>query len=361
MSSDDVRVLFLTRYGPLGASSRVRLLQFLPLLEAAGIRATVSPLLPDDYLRRLYAGGGVDRKRVAAWYAGRMRMLAGARRFDVVWIEKELFPWLPAWAESILSTLGVPYVVDYDDAIFHQYELHRSALVRRGLGRKIDAVMRHAALVTAGNEYLAERARGAGAARVEVLPSVVDTTRYALEAGPRGSAPFTIGWIGSPSTAEYLRAVAPALAEVCADGGCRFVTVGAGLSGLDGVPLEARSWAEDREVADIQEFDVGIMPLPDGPWELGKCGFKLIQYMACGVPVVASPVGANRTIVRVGETGYLANSLPEWVASLRTLRDDPARAREMGLRGRGDAEGIYSIAAVGPRLAELLRQLAGRS
>ena len=132
------------------------------------------------------------------------RILAG-RSFDLLWIEKELFPWFPAWTETALAGLGTPYVVDYDDAVFHRYNLHRSRLVRSVLGKSIDTVMRRAHSVVVGNDYLADHARSAGAGRVEYLPSVVDIDRYSPR-DKRGGQ-FRIGWIGSPVTAPYLELI----------------------------------------------------------------------------------------------------------------------------------------------------------
>jgi glycosyltransferase involved in cell wall biosynthesis len=282
-----------------------------------------------------------------------------AGRYDLVWMEKELLPFTPDWLERILHAIGVPVVVDYDDAIFHRYDQHRSSLVRSTLGRKIDRVMASATLVIAGNAYLAERARAAGAAEVEILPTVIDLEKYP---GPRWTerTPVTVGWIGSPSTQEYLRHIGPALARFCEETGGRVQAIGVEERfQLEGVPLEAVPWSKETELAALQALDVGIMPLADSPWERGKCGFKLIQYMACGLPVVASPVGANREIVIDGETGALAATQDEWVSALKSLAGDAARRRRMGEAGRARVVSGYSLQAVAPRLAALLRRAAG--
>jgi glycosyltransferase involved in cell wall biosynthesis len=271
-----MRVLLLSRYGRLGASSRVRYYQFLPGLAEHGVEVDVSAFFDDGYLQRLYDRLPLQPTHLAAAYARRLLVMLRARRYDLLWIEKEILPWLPAGLERVLRWLRVPYIVDYDDATFHAYDLHRSRLVRAALGEKIDAVMRNAVLVTAGNAYLAERARRAGACRVEVVPTVVDMDSYAPR-GERIDGSFAIGWIGSPSTAKYLRIVAPSLAEVCRAGGARLVVVGAQDPGLAGVPVEIRPWSEGGETEEIRRFDVGIMPLENGPWEWGKCGYKLVQ------------------------------------------------------------------------------------
>lgn len=352
-----MKVLLSSRYARLGASSRLRSYQYLPFLQKQGIDVEVAPLLDDNYIKDLYSGKGRRKIGILRAYLRRAERLIGARHFDLIWIEKELFPFLPAWGEAMLAALGVPYVVDYDDAIFHNYDLHLNRLVRFCLGTKIDQVMKRAAVVVVGNEYLGDRARRAGAKRVEYLPTVVDLERYQVSLKPR-EAPFTIGWIGSPATAGYIQLVQPALSEVCKNGKARVVLVGSGPVELEDVPVEVRPWTEDSEVAAVQSFDVGIMPLPDEPWERGKCGYKLIQYMACGRPVIASPVGVNRQIVEHGVNGFLASATADWVTALNELRDNPPLREAMGRAGRSKVEKQYCVQVTAPRLAELLRSAA---
>ena len=349
-----MNLLALTRYEALGASSRVRFFQFLPALEAAGLRVTVAPFLGDEYLKQLYGGQGRGAAPILAAYGRRLTQLLAARNYDLLWIEKELLPWLPASVEILLSRMGTRLVVDYDDATFHNYDANSRAVVRRLLGKKIDRVMRAATVVTVGNEYLAARAQSAGAKRIEYLPSVVESARYS--AAPKLSdGIFTIGWMGSPYTAQYLEAVSPALRAVCADGRARVLLVGAKENDVSGLPVEVRKWSEATEARDVQDFDAGIMPLPDAPFERGKCGYKLIQYMASGRPVVATPLGVNAKIVEPGVTGFLATTTEEWIAALTTLRDDAELRRRMGQAGRGKQEREYSLESAAPRLIEILR------
>jgi glycosyltransferase involved in cell wall biosynthesis len=350
-----MRILLLSRYGSLGASSRVRYLQYLPYFHSQGAEVTVVPLFSDDYLRALYEGGS-RRGEVLRGYFRRLRALLGASRFDVVIVEKELFPFLPAVAERLLRFLGVRYVVDYDDALFHRYDRHASALVRGLLGRKIDTVMRHAAIVVAGNQYLAERARQAGAPRVEVIPTVVDTQRYQPLAREVNETPV-VGWIGTPKSSRYLKTLIPVFEALQEKMPVRFVAVGARPEDFEGTPVEVWRWSEETEVASIQQFDIGIMPLEDSPWERGKCGYKLIQYMACGLPVVASPVGVNMKIVAPGENGLLADTPDEWERELWDLLHVDKLARQsMGAAGRKLVEEKYSVEAQAPRLWGALQE-----
>ena len=355
-----MRILLLARYSRRGASSRIRCYQYLDFLQNAGIEVTEAPLLDDRYLERLYAGHPPRLTSLVAAYWRRIAALRRRRRFDLIWTQYELLPWLPDVVEAGLAGSATPIVVDYDDAQFHRYDQHANPIVRRILGRKLDRVMRRAAVVVVGNRYLAERAVAAGARDVRVLPSAVDLARYGQVEVPSRRDVFTIGWIGSPTTAPYLRAVSGALQEVADRIPTRIVLVGAGPVALPGLRVELRPWSEATEVAELRTFDVGIMPLTDGTWERGKCGFKLIQYMAVGRPVVASPVGFNTELVQPGQTGLLAASRDEWREALLSLAASPGAATCMGLAGRTLVEAEYSTQAVAPRLIEALAAAGSR-
>jgi glycosyltransferase involved in cell wall biosynthesis len=353
-----VKVLFLTKHSRAGASSRYRTFQYLPWYEQAGIECRVSSLFDEGYLAHRYRAGTGRVIDIASAFLRRVAALAKAHRFDLVVVEKEVIPYFPALPERLLRWSGVPYVVDYDDALFHQYDLHPRPWIRGLLGRKIASVMCGARLVTAGNHYLAEYARGAGARSIEVIPTVIDLGRYPPADRAARPTEFRIGWIGSPSTAKYLQHAASALAQVCANGQARVQLIGAGDVSLPGVPLDVLPWAGDTELELLRRCDVGIMPLPDTPWERGKCGFKLIQYMAAGLPVVASPVGANEAIVDEGVNGYFARNHHDWVSALERLRDAPELRQTFAQAGREKVERHYCLQVTGPRMVSLLREAA---
>lgn len=353
------KVLMLTKYGRLGASSRMRSFQYLPWLEEAGFEVRIESLLSDDLLRVRYVEG---RHRIIALigaYFNRLRALMSRHRFDLLWIEKEALPWWPLWFELAMLR-KVPYVLDYDDAIFHNYDQHKSSLVRRFFGRRLDGLMAQAALVVGGNNYLLQRACDAGAVRTEFLPTVIDLRHYQLHAAARGDETSyddklpRIVWIGSPSTVSYLRLLAAPLQSLSKSHPFVLRIIGGGEINLPGVQTEILPWSEDSEFEDISKADVGIMPLKDSFWERGKCGYKIIQYMASGLPVVASGVGVNLEIVREGENGYIANSDSEWIAALGKLLEDPLLRMKMGRTGRRRVEEDYCIQKTAPRVVELL-------
>jgi glycosyltransferase involved in cell wall biosynthesis len=348
-----MKILLLSYYGYLGASSRYRCYQYLPYLKQKGFEITVAPLLKDDYIKSRYSGQRISILSLIQAYVQRISQLFQSNKYDLIWIQKELFSWLPNWFELMFLKSEVPYVFDYDDAVFHRYDQHHSSIVRRLLGDKIDKIMSRASLVIAGNDYLANRAEKAGAKWIEILPTVVDLERYPLSSAPNNDI-FTIGWIGFPlKSYDYLKTIEPALRVICQKDKVRVIAIGAAAMELDGIPLEIRPWSQDTEVQEIQKFDVGIMPLTDTPLERGKCGFKLIQYMASARPVIGSPVGINSKIIVQGVNGFQASSIKEWIDAFDKLRNDSHLRKQMGQVGREMVENYYSLQVTAPKLADL--------
>ena len=338
----------------MGASSRLRSYQYLPILKECGFEIDVAPLLNDSYLKDLYAGRNKNKANLINRYFHRFSKVISCHKYDLLWIEKELFPWLPSWVEEFLAGLGVKYIVDYDDAVFHRYDLLENNLQKKIIGQKIDRIMQGAALVIAGNDYLAKRAVMAGAKRVERIPTVIDLDRYSIDNLFQNEI-FKIGWIGSPVTAKYLYHIKDALAAMCNNNKTRLVTIGAGPLQIKNVLMKDHPWSEETEVDSIGNFDVGIMPLPEEPWTLGKCGYKLIQYMACGKPVVASAVGANIEIIDHGENGFLVESEEDWVKALTLLSEDKELRKKMGRHGRKKVEAAYCLQVTSSKLITLLK------
>jgi glycosyltransferase involved in cell wall biosynthesis len=354
--SSECRVLVLARYDRLGASSRVRFLQLLPHLAGLGITADVQPLLGDNYVRQLYAGERIAFAAAVRSYLCRIQALCSRNRYDVIWVEKEALPWIPAWIEAGFFGRS-PYVVDLDDAWYLRYQQHPSRIVRMLMAKKIDCVMRRSAGVIAGNKYLAERARRAGTQNVKIIPSAVDLQRYAaVEKSRRESnAPFVIGWIGTPITARYLSQFAPVLRGLAKRHSTRLHIIGASRPReFEDLPVQEISWSESTEINEIAKCDVGIMPLDNDAWSYGKCAYKLLQFMAAGKPVVASAVGANVEVVQHGDNGLLVNSTAEWISALAVLAADADLRERMGKAGRRTVELKYSLDKIAPEIAATL-------
>lgn len=306
-----------------------------------------------------YRMGRYRTRDLIVRYGARVCQLLQKGAFDLVMIQSEALPWLPAWVERILLA-GKPFVVDYDDATFHTYDTHRSSVVRALLGHRIDVMMRSAELVIAGNGYIATRALASGARRVEILPTVVDVVRYkgSAQRFARGLERILLVWCGQPTSVRYLSAVAAAIQHAARRIPLGLRVIGASDVDIPGVHVERCAWSEESEAELIAGAHIGIMPLPDAPWERGKCGYKLIQYMACGLPVLASPVGANTEVVTDGLNGFLCATPEDWSARICLLAADPALRARLGAAGRAVVEQRYSLDSATPKLASWLRASA---
>lgn len=348
-----INLLILSRYDRKGASSRYRLMQYIPYLEKNGFKCDLSAFFDEEYLYNRY-GSNKWRLSTLGYFIQRFKKLMKVRQYDLIFIEKEIFPFLPAWAEMILKKMGIPYAVDYDDAIFHRYDLHQYKILRRLLGGKVKSVIKYSDLVTAGNQYLSDYAKEVGAKSLELIPTVVDLDSYD-EVNVKKSDVFTIVWIGSPTTARYVAGIEDALAEICKEGEAQLIMIG-GKIRLNNVSTKYIEWSEETEIEYLKSADVGIMPLPDEPWERGKCGFKLIQYMASKLPVIASPVGVNCQIVEQDVNGYLVEGTKSWITALNKLKNDKNLRLEMGLHGWDKVNSKYCLKYSAPILAKALKE-----
>ncbi len=319
--------------GPV-ARHRVRALE--PELRAAGLDEISYAAVPD---------------RLAA----RIALFRGLREADAVLLVRKLFTWAELRA---LRAAARRLVYDFDDAVMFR-DPFRGRPVSHVRRRRFRHTVRSADLVLAGNEYLLALADDdAPKTRKLLAPTPIDTDRFTPGASPH--AGFRVGWIGSRATRAYLDVVAPALREVALAKPETTIAVMADAppSQLDGLPVEFTRWSEAGEVPFLRSLDVGLMPLTDDPFSRGKCGFKLLQYMACGVPAVASPVGVNAAICDGGRTGSLAATPDDWAPAILRVADDPAAARARAAAARVSVVERWSARVLGPRCATALAECA---
>ena len=332
-----MRILILPRYTLKGASSRYRFWQYVPRLRRAGHEVEIKPLLDEGYLVERYHTGRRGWRWLAAGYAARFLDTLRAGRYDAVLCEQEIFPFLPAAAEMIVSRLASRLILDYDDAAHCKYD--RRLMLRQKIGR----LMAAAETVVVGNTHLADYA-GQFTPHVVVIPTVVDLAAYPNRQDAPPSSTIRIAWIGTPMTASFLHPLIPDLTRLQKRHpsiGFRFI--GAGELSTNGLRAESQEWSVTTEAQLLAECDIGIMPLPDTEFTRGKCGLKLIQYMACGLPVVASPVGANREIVEENRNGFLAASAREWFEKLEVLVEDADLRKRLGESGRARVAAQYTL------------------
>lgn len=350
-----MRVIYLTKYSRNGASSRLRSFQYFPFIEKEGIDVTVKPFFDEDYLKLLYGKKKISKLKIANYYLKRFLVLFSFYKYDKIIIEKELFPYFFSWFERILFFLNINYIVDYDDAIFHNYDLSNNKLIQYFLKNKIGDVMKFSNCVLVGNDYLAEKAKLSGAKKIIHFPTVIDINKYKLKDYAITNDKIIIGWIGSPSTFKYvknLKNVFANLKDVCP---FEIHIIGASEEFVFNGLAHYYKWSELEEVAIISKFDIGIMPLENTPWELGKCAYKLVQYMGCGLPVVASSIGMNTEIINEGENGFLVENEMEWIEKLTLLLKDANLRKQLGRNGRKKIEQEYDIQRNIQKLIPLLK------
>ena len=351
-----MRILILPRYEINGPSSRYRFFQYIPYLKEQGWEITIKPLLGANYVKHLYEKTPFPLVEIVLGYFKRIFLLLRKGKYDIIWVEQEAFPWIPSFIEKPLIRSNTKLIADYDDAFFHRYDLHKFLLVKYMLGKKIDMVMSTANLVLAGNEYLSDRAKENNSQSIEIFPTVVDTDKFVNKGAPEKNY-FTIGWIGSPSTKKYLFKIEEALKEIYNLGKVKITLVGAGDLKFKDFQTDNIDWNEQTEVEEISKFDVGIMPLVDGPFERGKCGLKLIQYLSCGVPVIGSPVGVNNQIIQHGINGFKADTVKDWTKYLRIMKEDSDLRKKMGIEGRKFIVQNYSLKHNASKLISLLESI----
>jgi len=345
-----LRILFLTLYPESAASPRYRVLQFLPYLKSNRFDCTVASALSQDQYDRLKQPDIRAVRYHITETRNRVKQILTSNQYDIVFVQKAVMSAYLRGMVALLHMRTQTLVVDLDDAV-HFRPPHPLRGMARMIEdrRQLEKLIRKADLVLAGNDWLRDAA-AQWSDHAVTFPTVVDTDRYSPANANEG--PFQIGWIGGPSTFEYvldLREVLEPIADQT-----RFIGAPAAQVGWPGSTVQP--WTERDEVDSIQEFSVGIMPLRKDDWARGKCGLKALQYMACGVPCIATPWGAAANIIDHNVNGLLADTPDEWRAAINQLRDAGERQR-LGDAGRATVEAHYSLKSAAPALADHLRSL----
>jgi glycosyltransferase involved in cell wall biosynthesis len=341
-----VKVLFFVQ-GENVPSSRFRAFQLLPALREAGVQCealATNPSLHGDWKNKKIPQPFKEIFR--PWsVVERLRQLPSAKDYDLVVIQKPLIRYGSIYLEKKLSQ-EIPCIYDLDDALFHNLG---------GLcGFQLKRIMPWMSHLVAGNQYIADYFQAPH--KTSIIPTVVDTDRYALRPYPTGE--FRLCWTGLASNIPELQIILPALKNVLKNTNGKLILVSNAtkpVRWLSDLPVEYVRWSPETEVKALESAHVGLMPLRDTPYNRGKCGFKLIQYMARGIPVVTHPVGANKSIVRHGVDGYWANTLQEWEKHLLSFYEEPQTAKEMGQNAREQILQHFSLKSVVPKWLQVFQ------
>lgn len=363
-----MKVLALASYPTQAAATRYRLEQFVAPLSKRDITLTIRPFLDADLFGKLYQRGALPRTAIGLTKAALLRpaVALAARRADVVLIQREAMIFGPPVIEWLIArVLKRPMVLDLDDATYVAYSSPTYGALGQALKwfSKTDDLIRWSKIVTCGNRSIAEYVSSKGA-RASIIPTVVDTDVFKPDPTRAETVRPVLGWIGTHSTFPYLESIFPILSELARtyEFTLRIVGSGRGQVTVPGVEVENLIWNLEREVRDFQSIDIGLYPIDaslySGKWAAGKSGFKAIQYMAVGVPYVATPVGASAEIGEVGITHFCASTGPEWAGAIETLLKDPQKRREMGAAGRAHSLENYRLETHAEMLASALRDAA---
>jgi len=352
-----MKVLFITPYPIEGASSRYRIYQYLHLLEINDIKTKVRPFISSKLQNVIYK----KNKLLISFYLllssiNRIIDVFRCFNYDIVFIHREAFPFGPNIIERIFKLIGKKIILDFDDAIFLPYAKKSRFALRITPKDRTISLIKLADHIIVGNNYLCDFVKPINN-NVSLLPTPIDTDKFTLKISRENIT--TIGWVGSFSTSEYINEVEQAIKYLSSKYNIKFRIVGSGRNiSIPGVNVENIEWSLKNEVIDFQKINIGIYPLPNDLWARGKCGFKAIQYMSCGVPVVASPIGVNKEIIKDGFNGFLAETQEDWIKKIELLINDKELRTRIGKEGRRTVEEKYSVSANFPKLLQILKSLS---
>jgi glycosyltransferase involved in cell wall biosynthesis len=346
-----MRVLCLTSFPVEAAATRFRVAQFIKPLAERGINLEISSFFDSKQFAQFYSTSSLKIPfQLIKPLAKRVKEIFEAQSYDLLFVQREAMFFGPEIFERLIAAAGrLPLVLDLDDATYTKYvspRFGRLTTIFKFFG-KTDRLIRKAEYVICGNRFIAEYVTAKGA-KAEIVPTVVDTEIF--RPSEKQNKPLVIGWIGTHSTYPSLQKLFPVLSKLALKHNFRLRIVGAGCDNIQipGVEVENLRWSLEREVSDFSSLDIGLYPIfptsnASQDWIQGKSGFKAVQYMACGVPFVMSPVGVTAEMGKQGETHFNAESDEDWYNSLDLLLSDSKLRQRMGEKGRLYALQHYTI------------------
>ncbi len=330
---------------------RLKYEQYFDHWRKNGFDITVSSFMTVRMQKIVYGKGRFAEKVFwTFWgYVRRFFDLFRIRRYDIVYSFLWVTPFGPPIFESLVSALSRKLVFDIDDLVYMKNEKADKWYSRLFKGRnKPIYLMKKADHIITCTPYLDEFARKFNP-RTTDISSTINTATYQPVNKYQNNGKIALGWSGSHSTIRYLRILHPILKELGKEVDFKLIVMGDASFSLEGVEVEAYGWSEENEIPVLEKMDIGLYPLPlDEEWVYGKSGLKALQYMAMGLPVVATAIGANFRVIDEGKTGFLVTKPEEWLERLKLLVKDAALRREFGTKGREKVEKSYSVRANEP-------------
>ena len=341
-----MNIIFLTLYTRKGASSRIRVLQFIPSLEREGINCKVVPLFnleKNQLIQKIIA------------LPKRLLQILSVRKYDLVFVQKDI---LLFGMDKLLILLNKNIIYEFDDAIFIN-DLDDHSFKSKVLDYRIKRfknMLRISKHIIVENSYLADYIKKNFPTKaISIINTPIDIERYRPKE-TKGNTIF-IGWIGSPTTAPLLNLIAKPLNNICKKyKNVKIIIIGAPDFKLN-FPSIGLAWNEKTEVTDVQQFDIGLIPLDDKPFNKNRFGGKIVQYMAIGIPWVRSSIGAYKNIDKEIDKYCLASSLEEWESKLSTLIENKELRKRLGKRARKIAEEKYDLKKQSMKMMEVLRNV----
>ncbi len=353
------RILFITPYPYNNApSQRFRFEQYLEVLKEAGIEYELKPFLSKKAWGVVYKKGNFWRKSyyILKGIIKRMVLLFSIGKYHYVFIHRESSPVGPPFFEWILSKLlKKKFIYDFDDAIWlPNYRQENKLWNHLKNYSKISKIIAYADKIVAGNDFLKRYAEQFNS-NVVLIPTTIDTEKVHNILTNHEVEKVKIGWTGSHTTIKYLDDMIPVLRELEKEREFEFIVISNQKPDFKLKSFRFVPWNIETEIKDLSQIQIGIMPLLDTNWARGKCGFKALQYMALGIPAVASPVGVNLKIIKNGENGFLCSNHQEWKEKLTRLLDDSELRKRMGEKGRAFIEANYSVQSQKKQFLDLFK------
>jgi glycosyltransferase involved in cell wall biosynthesis len=355
-----MKILFLTQTSKVGASARYRVYQYSEYLKSKGIEFDIAPAVSDRLLKtqdapKIYFYGAQVLRRILDLFR--------VRHYDVIFLQRDILIHLYPVFEKLIAAINSNIIFDFDDAIYLYPSNKRPNIIFKLLWdrKKIERIIRLSRHVIVSNNYLKTYAEKFSK-NITVIPTSVDLNYYRNNKtqGNIDKDIIKIGWIGSLGTFHYLENIFPVFKELAKKYKIEIRVIGARGPSIDGLFISYKDWFKDTELDDISDFDIGVMPLINDEWSRGKSATKLLQYMASGVPAVASGVGINNEIINDGVNGFLAGNESEWVERISILIENAKLRSRIANNARADVEKTYSVQANAPRLIKVIEDVAGQ-